>query len=75
MPIAVEVVPPAEFAAWVASKGGHMPGATPAAQPAPAAAQTGGGVSAPAPAVAGTENANAAAPAATNPNVANRTTH
>jgi cytochrome c oxidase subunit II len=31
MPIAVEVVPPAQFAAWVASKGGHMPGATPAA--------------------------------------------
>ena len=29
MPIAVEVVPPAQFAAWVASKGGHMAGATP----------------------------------------------
>ena len=27
MPIAVEVVPPAQFAAWVASKGGTMPGA------------------------------------------------
>lgn len=26
MPIAVEVVPPAQFAAWVASKGGAMPG-------------------------------------------------
>ena len=52
MPIAVEVVPPAQFAAWVASKGGHMPGAAPpapdstaispvsfSAQPAPAAAQ------------------------------------
>ena len=26
MPIAVEVVPPAQFAAWVASKGGTMPG-------------------------------------------------
>jgi len=38
MPIAVEVVPPAEFAQWVASKGGHMPGATPAAQPAAAGA-------------------------------------
>ncbi|HEX8480299.1 MAG TPA: cytochrome c oxidase subunit II, partial [Allosphingosinicella sp.] len=25
MPIAVEVVPPAQFAAWVASKGGNMP--------------------------------------------------
>jgi cytochrome c oxidase subunit II len=30
MPIAVEVVPPAQFAAWVASKGGTMPGAAPA---------------------------------------------
>jgi cytochrome c oxidase subunit 2 len=27
MPITVEVVPPAQFAAWVASKGGKMPGA------------------------------------------------
>jgi cytochrome c oxidase subunit 2 len=27
MPIAVEVVPPTQFAAWVASKGGTMPGA------------------------------------------------
>lgn len=31
MPIAVEVVPPAQFAAWVASKGGTMPGAAQAA--------------------------------------------
>ena len=31
MPIAVEVVPPAQFAQWVASKGGHMPGAKPPA--------------------------------------------
>ena len=37
MPIAVEVVPPAQFAAWVASKGGTMPGAN----PAPAADSTG----------------------------------
>ena len=36
MPIAVEVVTPAQFAQWVASKGGHMPGAAPAA-PTPAA--------------------------------------
>ena len=55
MPIAVEAVSPAQFASWVASKGGHMPGAQPAA--APAAAQTGGGVSTPAPAVAGTSGA------------------
>jgi cytochrome c oxidase subunit 2 len=27
MPIAVEVVPPAQFAAWIASKGGTLPGA------------------------------------------------
>jgi cytochrome c oxidase subunit 2 len=27
MPISVEVVPPAQFAAWIASKGGTMPGA------------------------------------------------
>ena len=60
MPIAVEVVSPAKFAAWVASKGGTMPGARPAAAPdssgsspvtqaanpaaAPAAASTGGPV-------------------------------
>ena len=36
MPIAVEVVPPAQFAAWIASKGGHLKGATPAAAPAAA---------------------------------------
>jgi cytochrome c oxidase subunit 2 len=51
MPIAVEVLPPAQFAAWVASKGGTMPGAakplpdstaiSPATNP-PAAAPTGG---------------------------------
>ena len=71
MPIAVEVVPAAEFAAWVASKGGHMAGAKPAAPGAPLAAQTGGGMSAPAPAVAGTAKANVT-PAPANPNVANR---
>jgi cytochrome c oxidase subunit 2 len=31
MPIAVEAVAPARFAAWIASKGGKMPGARPAA--------------------------------------------
>ena len=36
MPIGVEVVPPAQFAEWVASKGGHLKGAAPA--PAPPAA-------------------------------------
>jgi cytochrome c oxidase subunit 2 len=38
MPIAVEVTSPAQFAAWVAQKGGHMPGAQPATAPAAAAA-------------------------------------
>jgi cytochrome c oxidase subunit 2 len=38
MPIGVEVTSPAQFAEWVASKGGHMPGAKPAAAPATAAA-------------------------------------
>ncbi len=33
MPIAVDVVSRAQFAAWVASKGGTMPGAKPAANP------------------------------------------
>jgi cytochrome c oxidase subunit II len=55
MPIAVEAVPPAQFAQWVASKGGKMPG-TPEAAPAAAA-----------PAANATETAapagNAAAPA------------
>lgn len=38
MPIAVEVVPPAQFAQWVAAKGGTMPGAKPAVTPAAAPA-------------------------------------
>ena len=37
MPIVVEVVPEAQFNAWVASKGGTLPGAKPAAAPAGAA--------------------------------------
>jgi cytochrome c oxidase subunit II len=41
MPIAVEVTSPANFAAWIAQKGGHLPGAVPAAASTamPAAAQ------------------------------------
>src|SRR4051794_36198291 len=31
MPIGIEVVPQAQFAQWVGSKGGHLPGAAPAA--------------------------------------------
>jgi cytochrome c oxidase subunit 2 len=38
MPIAVEVVPQAQYAAWISSKGGHMPGAKPAVAATPAAA-------------------------------------
>lgn len=71
MPIAVEVVPPAQFAQWVASKGGHMAGAGAPAAATPAAAPQ-GEMTTPAPAAAGTADANAAAPAAANPNVANR---
>ena len=60
MPIAVEVVPEAQFNAWVASKGGTLPGAQPAAAPAAAA---------PAPTTAAapaTETPAAAEPAAAN---------
>jgi cytochrome c oxidase subunit 2 len=71
MPIAVEVTSPTQFAAWVAQKGGHMPGATPAAAAAaPAAADT--SMNAMAPATAGT--AVTPTPAPTNANVANRAT-
>lgn len=38
MPIVVEALPPAEFAAWVKSQGGSMPGEAEAAAPAPASA-------------------------------------
>ena len=38
MPIAVEVVPAAEFAQWVGSQGGHLKGVTPPPAAAPAAA-------------------------------------
>jgi cytochrome c oxidase subunit 2 len=68
MPIAVEVVPQAQFEAWLSSKGGHKKGA----QPAEAAATAGaaGEMTTPTPAVAGTANANAT-PAPANPAVAN----
>lgn len=57
MPIAIEALPPAQFAAWVKAKGGAMPGeadAAPAADPA-------------APAAPATDNKAAAAPAAAVP--------
>ncbi|HYE29282.1 MAG TPA: cytochrome c oxidase subunit II [Allosphingosinicella sp.] len=52
MPIAVEVLPPAQFAAWVASKGGTMPGASPPAGPDSTAVSP---VTNPAPAPGGSE--------------------
>ena len=88
MPIAIEVVPPAQFAAWVASKGGTMPGARPAAAPdstgsspltgasTPAAAQpqpsTEGNSGLVTPAPAVAGTAREQAPAPNNPDVANR---
>jgi cytochrome c oxidase subunit 2 len=71
MPIAVEVVSPAQFAAWVASKGGHMPAPKQGAGVSQAA-QTGAGMSKPAPAVAGTEVANPIPAAAIPANRANQ---
>lgn len=63
MPIAIEALPPAQFAAWVKAKGGTMPGeaAAPAAA-APAAATPATPAAAPA-----TDNKAAAAPAAAVP--------
>jgi cytochrome c oxidase subunit II len=74
MPIAVEVVPPARFAAWVASKGGSMPGPGGAANPdatSPASPATSAPAEAGAPQAVGIEGepsdpaVNASAPAAT----------
>ena len=64
MPIAVEVVPPARFAEWVASKGGTMPGAVPAGEPAQGNVEAPEGQTVPA----------VAEPAAPTPAVANRAT-
>ena len=53
MPIGVEVVPAAQFAQWIASKGGHMKGAapaTPTATPEAAASAPAAGASAEQPA-------------------------
>jgi cytochrome c oxidase subunit 2 len=44
MPIAVEVVPEAQFAQWVGSQGGHLKGAAPAAAAPAAAAPSGNAV-------------------------------
>jgi cytochrome c oxidase subunit 2 len=71
MPIAVEVVPQTQFAAWVGENGGHMPGAQAAAAVQPAATGTSTDTVTPAPATPGTA-ATSPTPAPTNPNVANR---
>jgi cytochrome c oxidase subunit 2 len=69
MPIAVEVVSKAQYAQWVASKGGTMPGAKPAANPdatSPASPATAAPAAPlPAPATGPTENVTTAAPAPT----------
>jgi cytochrome c oxidase subunit 2 len=72
MPIAIDVVPKEQFAAWIHSKGGSMPGETPA--PTPAALTTGSA----APAAAAPEapaTPAAAQPAAPTPSAANRATN
>lgn len=61
MPIAVEVLPEAQFNAWVASNGGTLPGAKPAAAPAGAAT-----TATPAAAAPNAGEASAVAAAATN---------
>ena len=76
MPIAVEVVPPAQFAQWIASKGGHQPGTkasdTTAAPPVTPASASAPGATPAAAAPAAGPNGNAAANA--NADVANRAT-
>jgi len=77
MPIAVEVVPQAQFAQWVAEKGGHMPGANVPAAPNSTAASpvSQSNVAAAAPATPpAASNAAPAAPVPSNQNVANRAT-
>ncbi|QIL03214.1 cytochrome c oxidase subunit II [Sphingomonas sinipercae] len=73
MPIAVEVVPPAQFAAWVASKGGTMPGPKPVANPIAAikaVAKPAGGT--PAEAAPNAEPTSPTQPAPPTPGAANR---
>src|SRR5206468_12439918 len=71
MPIAVEVTSPANFASWIAQKGGHMTGAKRAAAAAPAAGGSSTDTVTPAAPTPGTTTT--PTPAPTNPNVANRT--
>ncbi|WCT73434.1 cytochrome c oxidase subunit II [Sphingomonas naphthae] len=74
MPIAVEVLPKAQFAAWVASKGGTMPGAKPVANPdatSPASPAVAGSTATPAPAPAAVPATTATPPASTQGATAN----
>ena len=64
MPIAVEAVPQARFAAWVAAKGGSMPGARPAPTPDSTAASPVSEAAVPAAAQPQRPNPSAADPAA-----------
>ena len=75
MPTAVEVTSAAQFAEWVAEKGGHMPGVKPAASGAAVSPESGSNVAAPAASTApSTANAVSPTPAPNNQNVANRAT-
>ncbi len=80
MPIAIEVVPEARFAQWIAAKGGTMPGTPPAAAPDSTGSSTVSEVTNPAAAPAGGATPGAAPPSAATqpvagsgqPGVANR---
>jgi cytochrome c oxidase subunit 2 len=82
MPIVVEATTPARFAQWVASKGGHMPGAAPPAPDSTAAspvsiaspAAVAAAAPQPTPTTPAAANATSPAPAPNNKNVANRAT-
>jgi cytochrome c oxidase subunit 2 len=74
MPIVVEATTPARFAQWVAEKGGHAPGAAPAAPDSTAISPVSEASPAAAAAASGGATAPTPAPAQNNQNVANRAT-
>ena len=71
MPIAVEAVSPAQFAAWVKAKGGTMPGDKPADAAAPAPAAVATPAAAPATETGPVTNGTDAAPTTSQPATAN----
>lgn len=71
MPIAVEAVSPAQFAAWVKAKGGTMPGDKPADAAAPAPAPAATPAAAPATETGPVTNGTEAAPTTSQPATAN----